>query len=293
MSVSQPAIASVVIPAHNEEAVVLRCLGTLLRDARPGELQVVVVANGCTDRTADLVRASGLPVDVIETEVGSKPLALNRGDAAVDAFPRFYLDADVEMNIDAVRKIVARLGRGDVQAAGPHMVFEMSRRPWSVRAYYDVWQRLPHATTGRLGGAYAVSRTGRARFDEFPSVTADDLFVQDLFAPNERAEVDGAEFVVHAPYSLRGLIRIKARGSASRHDYRRRFPDNVARAKELTGRRIAERARIVWSGPRSWPEVAVYSFVDAISEARGWWKFRTGAAARWDRDDSRAATAPD
>ena len=43
---------SVVIPAHDEEAVIERCLGTLLADARAGEVEVVVVCNGCTDDTA-------------------------------------------------------------------------------------------------------------------------------------------------------------------------------------------------------------------------------------------------
>nr|BFE85750.1 hypothetical protein GCM10020093_083510 [Planobispora longispora] len=53
--------ASVVIPAHNEEGVLRRCLDGLLAGTEPGELDVVVVANACTDRTADVAapRACG------------------------------------------------------------------------------------------------------------------------------------------------------------------------------------------------------------------------------------------
>ena len=53
------AVASVVIAAHNEAAVLGRCLRGLLADAEPGEFDVVVVPNGCTDATAEKARAAG------------------------------------------------------------------------------------------------------------------------------------------------------------------------------------------------------------------------------------------
>ena len=59
----------VIIPAHNEEAVIGRCLGTLLAAAPPGALEVIVVANGCSDRTAATAAAFG-PPDVRVVELG-------------------------------------------------------------------------------------------------------------------------------------------------------------------------------------------------------------------------------
>ena len=47
---------SIVIPAHNEERVLPRLLAGLTDSARPGEFDVVVVANRCTDATADGAR---------------------------------------------------------------------------------------------------------------------------------------------------------------------------------------------------------------------------------------------
>src|SRR5262249_5142571 len=88
-------LGSVLIPAHNEAAVIERCLKTLFEGTEPGELEVAVVCNGCRDATADLARAFGQAVTVIELEEGSKPAALRAGDRCLRTFPRLYLDADV------------------------------------------------------------------------------------------------------------------------------------------------------------------------------------------------------
>src|SRR3954468_18969395 len=49
--VTEPAV-SIVIPAHNEEAVIAGNLRRLLDGSKPGEFDVIVVANACTDGTA-------------------------------------------------------------------------------------------------------------------------------------------------------------------------------------------------------------------------------------------------
>jgi cellulose synthase/poly-beta-1,6-N-acetylglucosamine synthase-like glycosyltransferase len=48
---------SVVIPACDEEAVIGECLQSLLSQDFDGAVQVVVVANGCTDATVELARS--------------------------------------------------------------------------------------------------------------------------------------------------------------------------------------------------------------------------------------------
>ena len=72
---SEP-LGSVVIPAHNEAASIRRCLDALFDGFAPGELDVAVVCNGCSDETAALAASSGHPVRVIELEAPSKPAAL-------------------------------------------------------------------------------------------------------------------------------------------------------------------------------------------------------------------------
>ena len=99
-NVSAP-LASIVIPAHNEEAVLARCLRVLLAGSLPGELDVIVVANACTDRTAEIAREAG--VRVLETSTPGKANALRLGDAECVTFPRIYVDADIELENSSVR----------------------------------------------------------------------------------------------------------------------------------------------------------------------------------------------
>jgi glycosyltransferase involved in cell wall biosynthesis len=88
-------IGSVLIPAHNEGAVISRCLHHLFEGTDAGDFEVAVVCNGCDDDTAAVARASAPPVEVIELDEASKPAALRAGDRLLRTFPRLYLDADV------------------------------------------------------------------------------------------------------------------------------------------------------------------------------------------------------
>ncbi len=72
--------ASVVIPAHNEEHVIGRCLDRLAQSAS-SELEVVVVANGCTDRTvrSPAPTATGSPTSWWSTRSGRQGLGAQPG----------------------------------------------------------------------------------------------------------------------------------------------------------------------------------------------------------------------
>jgi glycosyltransferase involved in cell wall biosynthesis len=59
----------VVVPAHNEEALLARCLAGLQSAAKRGgvpPVRIVVVADTCSDATADVARANG--VEVLEVD---------------------------------------------------------------------------------------------------------------------------------------------------------------------------------------------------------------------------------
>lgn len=198
-------MVSVVIAAHNEESALGETLGALLGAADNAE--VIVVPNGCSDRTGDVAR-SFPGVRVVQLEQGGKALALNAGDAVATSFPRIYLDADILVPAGALEALEAALAEPGILAAVPGRVLDTSGRPWAVRAYFAINERLPAFRDGLFGrGMIALSEAGRGRFAEFPLMVADDLFVDSLYSSVEKAHVDGVRVIVKTPLTTRDLYR--------------------------------------------------------------------------------------
>lgn len=274
---------SVVIPAHQEQSVIARCLDALSAQLPVGGAEIVVVANGCTDRTADAARAHPCHPTVVELPVGSKSAALNAGDAAVSAFPRLYLDADIVLGPGAVDALVEVL-QGQVQAAAPVPQFDTAGRPWWVRSYYRTWQRLPFLNEEPIGnGVYALSARGRARFSAFPPLIADDLFVLRHFDRSERRAVRHVHFVIHAPRRLRDLLAVRTRA----------YLGSTELAAWENGRLVGDegtsRVRALLSlvrGPRDLPDVLSYAGISQMASVRAASRWRRNDTTVWDRDSS-------
>ncbi len=280
---STPTPVSVVIPAHNESATIARCLRAVSDGAAPGELEIVVVCNGCTDDTADIARATSPDATVLELAQASKSAALNAGDDVATRFPRVYLDADIELAVSAVRETAQALATPGVLCAAPTPSFELAGRGPLVRSYYEVWQRLPYLNDEMVGtGVYALSAAGRARFDRFPDITADDQFVLQRFDRTERRALRGSQFVVHTPTTLRGLLAIRRRAYRGADELQ---ASGLAThpATPSGARRLLELAR----SPRNWPGVGVYAGISVWAKLAA----RFGRSGAWERDDS-ARRAP-
>lgn len=274
---------SVIIPAHNEANVIRRCLEALTRGAEPGELDIVVVCNGCSDDTASIAQSVGGAVRVIETDVASKPQALNLGDREVSGFPRFYVDADIILPIDSVRKVATVLEDGGGLAAAPGMDINLTRRSWLIRAYYRVWLQLPYSHTGMIGsGVYALSQAGRARFDRFPDIIADDGYVRLLFKTHERLTVSSCQFVITPPKTLGELVAIKTRGQLGNIELWNSYPDLATHNQNNIGSDLI--ALVV--KPKWWPALVVYLYVKTLTRLKANWRYRFGKQRKWERDDS-------
>lgn len=187
---------SIIIPASNEAAQIGACLRALFASAPPsGMVQVIVVANGCRDGTAAIARGAipqaGAPfwdTTVIEQATGSKPAALNAGDAAARHPARLYLDADVTVSPGLIAQIATALAPvAPVYASG---TLRITGRGRVARAYARIWARVPFMAQGVPGcGLFAVNAAGRARWGDFPAVVSDDTYVRLHFAPAERIAV--------------------------------------------------------------------------------------------------------
>jgi glycosyltransferase involved in cell wall biosynthesis len=285
------ALGSIVIPAHNEAGVIRRCLDALFNGFEPGELDVVVVCNGCVDDTARLARSSGHPVRVIELGQASKPEALRTGDAAAAAMPRLYLDADVILPGSSARLVLERLQRGAV-AARPPILYDSRGSSAPVRSYFRARSRVP-AVLGSLWGAgvYGLSAAGRSRFGTFPDLVADDLWVDRHFDSGEVEIVDCAPVVVTVPRSSSDLVRVL------RRTYRGKAgtvsaSDRVDPAPETLPATMRDLHRLAAAGPRPAVDAATYAWFAVTARLALTLVPVAGAAfapGRWERDDSSRA----
>ena len=80
-------MVSIVIPAHNEEWVVKRLLRQLAPSAETADLDIIVVANGCTDNTAKVAKTFEPAVRVLSIPVASKREALAAGQSRGQDLP--------------------------------------------------------------------------------------------------------------------------------------------------------------------------------------------------------------
>ena len=91
----QPKIVAL-IPAHNEADVIATCLDSFFAQTMMPDL-IVVIADNCTDNTADIARSYGSPVVVMETvdNKARKVGALSQG------WIRYGQDAEFILGVDA------------------------------------------------------------------------------------------------------------------------------------------------------------------------------------------------
>ena len=121
----------VLVPAHNEEHSLGECLASLACQTYPRRLRrVVVIADNCTDRTADVARAHGAQVMVREDpEMPGKGRALRwafdqllAGRRRADVF--VVVDADSVADPDLLRQLEAEIATGAEVAQADYRVLQ-------------------------------------------------------------------------------------------------------------------------------------------------------------------------
>jgi glycosyltransferase involved in cell wall biosynthesis len=276
-------VTTVIIPAHNEARVIGRLLDRMITHARPGELDVIVVANGCTDDTAEVAAACGPMVRVVTIPVPSKREALMAGDREAHGFPRIYVDADIELGTSDIRALDEALRKPGVLAAGPSRALAMTGRPWPVRWYYDVWTRLPEVRDGLFGrGVIGMSAAGHARIATLPPLLSDDLGWSLMFAASERLVVPDAHAVVHTPRTIADLLRRRIRAATGVTQ----LEDSEGSPRSTARTRPSDLLAIVRREPRMAPRVIVFLTVAVVARWRSRKATRRGDYTTWHRDES-------
>lgn len=275
-------VASVIIPAHNEAAGIGRNLRALREGTRDGDLDVVVVCNGCTDRTAEVARQADPLACVIEIQQPSKAEAVRVGNAATDVFPRVHLDADIELNGRDVMHLLEPITRDRVLATAPRREVPRAGCSRWVRWYYDVWESLPQVESGLFGrGVVVLSEQAQARVTALPRMMSDDLGMSDAFSGDERRVVPGAVAVVHPPRTVRDLVRRRVRiatGNAQAAQLGVRRPTSRTSARTLLGLAVGR--------PGVALRLPVFVGVHVAAQLGARQALRAGDFTTWQRDES-------
>jgi cellulose synthase/poly-beta-1,6-N-acetylglucosamine synthase-like glycosyltransferase/peptidoglycan/xylan/chitin deacetylase (PgdA/CDA1 family)/spore germination protein YaaH len=141
-----PPSVTVLIPAHNEEGVIVQTVTSVLASDLT-QLRVIVVDDGSTDETGALLDAhfgQDLRVRIIHQANRGKSAALSRamGEAGTEIL--VTIDADTEVEPDAIAKLVRHFSDPKIGAmAGNVKVGNRSR--WLTR-----WQALEYITSQNL-----------------------------------------------------------------------------------------------------------------------------------------------
>ena len=270
---------AVIVPAYNEAAVIKRTLAPLSRAAIDGYIELIAVCNGCSDDTANVARS--VPgVKVLELEQGSKPAALNAGDAEATLWPRLYLDADIQISPEAVLAVLDRLAQGDVLAARPDFRHDTRRANAFVRSYYRARNRIPEHTPALIGaGAYGLNEEGHSRFGEFPTVMSDDLYVNTRFDETEKAVVITDPTVVTTPADVSSLLAILRRGYRGAAEV---FTSEHALSGRARNTRLDTALSVIKTirGPQSTVDAAVYLGLALAG------RYQRRSSQVWERDES-------
>ena len=136
---------SVVIPAHNEEKYLPSCLEAVKRAAvrlsNEAAVETVVVANRCTDRTAEI--AAGFGAQVVENDARSIAQVRNAGVRASRGGIVVTVDADSVMSEDALREVREMLKSGRFIGGGTPVRFDRMSVGIFFSALYVAWNLVP------------------------------------------------------------------------------------------------------------------------------------------------------
>jgi cellulose synthase/poly-beta-1,6-N-acetylglucosamine synthase-like glycosyltransferase len=128
----------IIVPAHNEEAVIVAAVRSLLAVDWPADrFRVVVVADNCTDSTAEIASAAGAHVlSRFDPERRGKGYALDFAFAASRAEGRadalLVVDADAKVSRNILEACACRMERG-AKAVQVHYGVSNTNASWRTR----------------------------------------------------------------------------------------------------------------------------------------------------------------
>lgn len=146
---------SVVVPAHNEEKYVKRCIDSIKESAShfKGNVEIIIVCNRCTDRTEEIARDNGAIVLTNEDRCIAK--VRNTGIHAARGKIIVTIDCDNRMTKGTISEIYHLLKCGRYIGGGAPIRFERYSFPLWCN---DMMCRISFALTGLYSGIFWATK---------------------------------------------------------------------------------------------------------------------------------------
>jgi hypothetical protein len=244
---------TVLVPAHNEEALVGRCIRSIVSSAGPGA-ELVAIAHNCVDATAAEAEAAGARVLVLnDSDRKGKGYALSYGFAAALAGPSravLVIDADSVVSAGLIAAVRQRFLAGAQAVQCRYDVYnsEEDRRTrlmaLAFRGFNVIRPRGRERlglSAGILGNGFALHRDVLTRIPYGAYSVVEDLeYHLALVRAGIRVEyVDTAAVSGEMPRSDRGARAQHARWEGGRQRMMRRW------APRLMGDVLRGRVRLI------------------------------------------------
>ncbi len=223
---------AILIAARNEEAVIGNLLDSIDRQDYPREkLTVFVVADNCTDKTAQVARDKGaICYERFNENERTKGFALQflfeniKKDYGIESFEGYFIfDADNLLNIDYVSRMNDSFDAGEKIITSYRNTKNFDKN-WIASTYALHWLRsirFRHRARSVLRLATNIQGTGFLFANElvrdgwhYTSLTEDRAFTADAVAHGYPISYnDAAEFFDEQPISIRVALRQRIRWS--------------------------------------------------------------------------------
>ncbi|HWB82775.1 MAG TPA: glycosyltransferase family 2 protein [Bryobacteraceae bacterium] len=230
----QPRTVTVLLPVRNGERWIRGKLESLLALRYPRELvQILVISDGSTDRTDEIVQsfADHGAVHLLQVPPVGKALALNAGLGHATGEILFLTDVRQELHPDSLHNLVACFSDDAVGAASGELIIRdgESLEELSVGMYwkYEKWIRRRQSRIDSMLGAsgciYAMRRELAAPLP--PGTLADDMFLPlGAFFRGYRIVFDESARAFDYPTALNAEFRRKVRTQAGVYQIIRPYP---------------------------------------------------------------------
>ncbi|MEF1175046.1 glycosyltransferase, partial [Vibrio sinaloensis] len=244
-------------------------------------IQVIVIPNGCIDRTEEISKAVDDRIEVLTLTEGSKVNAINYAYKFAKFDHILVQDADTLIEQKSIQNVLSFINKESYLFASLVPETNTSKSGWIVRSYYSSLSKTPEHSIGMVGsGCYLLSRKAASKCFPFPQVIADDGYVKSILDKSNLSVIPESNIHVQAPRDVISLIKIKTRSKLGNIELSNR-------GKKINGDKNGLLTLFMLGvKERAFIRFLIYASITAISLGRARWYLNNNSSLEWERDNS-------